>query len=140
MNDEDQLQPGLSPESTLVAFAAACNQDANRLFITESWFRSYGARLVSALPARLTGELVEALRDALYKRRPLEMVVEFIEQQPMTWAEYAESRVQQDRKIHLESARRGLFPWPMSMHPKRTRCCSNRKRTRNTRGQKLPWL
>lgn len=111
MIDSDQLQSGLSPDSTVQAFAAACNRDSNRLFITESWFAPFRARLLSALPASLTEPLVEALRDALYKRRPLETVVEFVEQQPMTWPEFERWRAARENELHLESARRGFFPW-----------------------------
>ena len=74
---EDRLRVGLSPDATVIAFVAACNRDADRLFITESWFAPFRARLSVALPQYLSAALVDALRDALYKRRPLETVVQF---------------------------------------------------------------
>src|SRR5262249_37299616 len=99
-----QLELGLSPHATMTAFEAACNRDAHRLFITESWFAPLRARLLKALPPSLDESLVNLLRDALYKRRSLEAVVEFIEQQPMSWEDY-------ERWRHLKEARLGFFSW-----------------------------
>lgn len=104
VNEPDRLEPGLSPHATVTAFEAACNTDTHRLFITESWFAPFRERLLKALPPNLDESLVNALRDALYKRRSLEAVVEFIEQQPMQWKEYEQWR-------HLKEARLGFFPW-----------------------------
>ena len=101
------MRCGLSPAETITAFTAACNRDATVLFITESWFAPFKDRLLAALPPALTEPLADALRDALYKHRNLSTVVEFIEQQPMTWNEYDLWRVERDREEHLERARVG---------------------------------
>ena len=53
----DELRAGLSPDDTVAAFVAACNRDRDRLFITESWFASFRARLLTALPATLSASL-----------------------------------------------------------------------------------
>ena len=111
MTPSDRLEIGLQPVATVAAFEAACNRDADRLFVTESWFAPFRVRLLAALPANLSSIVVEALRDALYKRRPLETVVQFIEQQPMTWEEFARWRTDRDHADHLEHARAGFFPW-----------------------------
>lgn len=108
---EDELQIGLSADETLARFVGACNRGADRLFITESWFAPFRARLLAALPKDLSAALVEALRDAQYKRRPLETVVQFVEQQPMTWPEFEQWRVERAHEWHLEHARTGFFPW-----------------------------
>lgn len=107
----DGLRSGLSPAETIAAFTASCNRDATALFITESWFAPFKDRLLAALPPALTEPLVEALRDALHKHRNLSTVVQFVEQQPMTWAEYDVWRVEYDREEHLERARNVYFPW-----------------------------
>jgi hypothetical protein len=107
----DSLRPGLSPADAVDAFEAACNHSANVLFITESWFAPFKRRLLIALPPALTEALVDALRDALYKRRKLETVVEFIEQQPMTWEQFAAWRVEREKAARLRRAEIGFFPW-----------------------------
>lgn len=99
MNLDDRLESGLSAGAAVAAFERACNRNADVLFITESWFAPFRARLLSALPSSLDSRLVEALRDALYKRQPLEMVVQFIEQQPMTWEQVEESRRRSSRPL-----------------------------------------
>lgn len=107
----DGLRPGLSPVEAVAAFTAACNRDATVLFITESWVASFKDRLRTALPPALTDPLVAALRDALYKRRHLAAVVEFIEQQPMTWVQYDLACEDRYREADLERARTGYFSW-----------------------------
>lgn len=111
MRTSDQLQPDLSRMATVAAFRAGCNLDSERLFVTASWFAPYEERLLAALPTALTEDLVAALRDALYKRRQLETVVDFVEQYPITWDDFA--RWQETRALaqHLADARVGFFPW-----------------------------
>jgi hypothetical protein len=109
---DDDLKEGLSANEAVAAFVAACNRDADRLFITESWFAPFRVRLLTALPANLSQLVVDALRDALYKRRPLEAVVQFIEQQPMNWDEFAEWTAAREQERHFLEAQAGFFPWP----------------------------
>lgn len=92
MDMDDHLESGLSATAAVAAFERACNKNAEVLFITESWFAPFRSRLLSALPSSLDSELIEALRDALCKRRPLEAVVQFIEKQPVTWGQLEERR------------------------------------------------
>lgn len=111
MPESDGLEPGLSPSAAIVAFEAACNQGPDRLFITDSWFASFRSRLQSALPPSLSEVLVAALKDALYKRRPLQTVVDFVEQQPMTWDEFTRWEADRNHQLHLAQAKQGFFPW-----------------------------
>lgn len=111
-SNPDRLEVGLSPEAAIAAFQAACNQGADRLFITDSWFAPFRLRLLSALPPSLTEALVAALQDAVYKRRPLQAVVDFVEQQPITWEEFAQWDADREHRLHLQRARQGYFPWP----------------------------
>jgi hypothetical protein len=111
INMDDELKEGLSPEATVDAFAASCNRDADRLFITEGWFAPFAERLSAALPPALSSVVVEALRDALYKRRSLADVVDFVEQQPMTWPRFEEWRAERNRQAHAALALNGFFPW-----------------------------
>jgi hypothetical protein len=110
MDFDDRLELGLSPSAAVAAFEAACNRNADRLFITESWFAPFRARLLSTLPSALDSCLIDALRDALYKRRSLETVVQFVERQPMTWEQFAEWQTEQDRQRLLGRARDGYSP------------------------------
>lgn len=108
---EDGLRVGLTPAETIDAFVAACNRDADTLFITQSWFEPFKVRLLKALPAGLTSDLLDVLRDALHKRRRLEDVVEFIELQPITWPDLTAERTKRALVRHAELARQGFFPW-----------------------------
>lgn len=113
MTESDSLEVGLSPTEAIAAFEAACSRtkSAERLFITDSWFAPFRARLLAALPPRLDVTVLEALRDAVYKRHRLEIVIDFVEQQPMTWEEFGVWKARRDRAVHLEQAQRGFFPW-----------------------------
>lgn len=111
MTRGDRLKLGLAPSAAVEAFEGACNKGPERLFITESWFAPFRERLLAALPAQLNELILGALRDALYKRRRLETVVNFVELQPTTWERFAEWQADRDRERHLEEARRGYFAW-----------------------------
>jgi hypothetical protein len=105
------IYAGMPPAAAIDAFEAACKQPGNTLFITDAWFDPFRTRLLAALPARLTDVLAAALEDALHKRRPLETVTAFIEQQPMTWADFDEAAAARAHRRRVEQASVGIFPW-----------------------------
>ncbi len=115
MDFDDGLEPGLSPTAAVAAFETACKRNRDTLFITESWFTPFRARLLSALPSELTASLVDSLRDALYQRQSLATVVQFVERQPITWEQFTEWRAEEDRQrvrqTLLVSAKTGYSPW-----------------------------
>jgi hypothetical protein len=115
MDFDDSLEPGLSPTAAVAAFEAACKRNRDALFITEAWFAPFRVRLLSALPSELTPNLVDTLRDALYERRSLETVVQFVERQPITWEQFTEWHAEKDRQrlrqTLLRNARTGYSPW-----------------------------
>ena len=52
-----------------------------------------------------------ALQDAICKRCRLQTVVDFVEQQPMTWDGFARWEADREHQFHLEEAKCGFFPW-----------------------------
>lgn len=111
MPDPSTIVAGMTPSEAVAAFSAACKRPGNTLFITDAWFAPFRARLLAALPNRLTDTLSAALEDALHKRRPLETVTAFIEQQPVTWADFEQSAAVRERRRRFDQASAGLFPW-----------------------------
>lgn len=106
--DHVYFKPGLTPDETLATLEAACAMPGSTLWITPQWFVPFRARLRAALPPNLTESIIVGLHHAIYKRQSLEKVIEFIEQQPLTWEEFE----QQEHQRFLESRRKGFFPWP----------------------------
>jgi hypothetical protein len=84
---------GLTPGMTL-AEAIAWLRDATRtrgaevLNISEYRFISIEDRLRRIAPDPITPEVASALLDAIHRRRKLDTVLEWIERQPMSWAEF----------------------------------------------------
>lgn len=102
---------GMTPSTAVEAFYTACKQPGDTLFITDAWFAPFRTRLLAALPDRLTDPLSAALEDALHRRRPLETVTAFIEQQPISWADFEEAAAARERRRRVEQATAGFFPW-----------------------------
>ena len=99
--NRDQSWFGFSPQETIDVFLAEYKYSLSRdgLPINESLFAPFRNRLVAALPDALTLHLMVVLQDAAINRRPLEEVVQYVEQQ----------RVEEEHKHQL--GRRSFFPW-----------------------------
>jgi len=110
MNASDNLRVGLTPDRAVTSIEEG-NRNVDVLFISENWFAPFALACSPVSPQQLSPMPVDALRDALYKRRPLEDVADFVEQQPMTWEDFAHWQADRALREHLDEARAGLFPW-----------------------------
>jgi hypothetical protein len=110
--DHDTITGGISVAEAIGRLRQATRgKGPEVLNISEYRFESVSNRLMRSLPDPVPDPIAAALEDAIHRRRRFEDVLDWIERQPMSWAEYEFLMRERQRVSRLEDLRRGFLPW-----------------------------
>ena len=124
---------GLPRAEALAAFRASCNHGAERLWITESWFRPREQALAELLSDPITAFEAALLREVLEKHFALDRALRLLawreRREERSLVEFEQWEAEQERQRRIEGGRRGLMPW------KDVDACRRRRIPREVREQ-----